>query len=56
MTIENLMNNLYEIISNHIEELQNENGANIYLTDNNEIYIELNENEQMFVLKAEVEE
>ena len=55
MTKEQLMNNLYEIIAEHIEELQHEDGANIYLTDKNEIYIELNDTEQVFVLKAEKE-
>ena len=55
MAKEQLMNNLYEIITEHIEELQHEDGANIYLTDKNEIYIELNDTEQVFVLKAEEE-
>ena len=55
MTKEQLMNNLYEIIAEHIEELQHEDGANIYLTDKNELYIDLNDTEQVFVLKAEVE-
>lgn len=56
MTKEQLMNNLYEIIAEHIEELAYENGASIYLTDKNELYIDLNDTEQVFVLKAEVEE
>ena len=56
MAKEQLMNNLYEIITEHIEELAYENGANIYLTDKNELYIDLNDTEQVFVLKAEVEE
>ena len=55
MTKEQLMNNLYEIIAEHIEELQHEDGANIYLTDKNEIYIELNDTEQVFVLNAKEE-
>lgn len=55
MTKEQLMNNLYEIIAEHIEELQHEDGANIYLTDKNELYIDLNNSEQVFVLKAEEE-
>lgn len=55
MNKEQLMNNLYEIIAEHIEELRYEDGANIYLTDKNEIYIELNDTEQVFVLKAEEE-
>lgn len=55
MTKEQLMNNLYEIIAEHIEELAYENGASIYLTDKNELYIDLNDSEQVFVLKAEVE-
>ena len=55
MTKEQLMNNLYEIIAEHIEKLQHEDGANICLTDKNEIYIELNDTEQVFVLKAEEE-
>lgn len=50
MTKEQLMNNLYEIIAEHIEELAYENGASIYLTDKNELYIDLNDSEQVFVL------
>ena len=56
MTKEQLMNNLYEIIAEHIEELAYENGASVYLTNKNELYIDLNDSEQVFVLKAEVEE
>ena len=33
MEKEEFMNNLYEIIAEHIEELVYENGASIYLTD-----------------------
>ena len=55
MIKEQLMNNLYEIIAEHIEELAYENGASIYLTDKNELYLDLNDTEQVFVLKAEVE-
>lgn len=55
MIKEQLMNNLYEIIAEHIEELAYENGASIYLTNKNELYIDLNDTEQVFVLKAEVE-
>lgn len=52
MNKEQLMNNLYDIIAEHIEELAYENGANIYLTDKNEICIELNNSNQVFVLNA----
>ena len=52
MTKEQLMNNLYEIIAEHIEELRYENGASIYLTDKNELHIDLNDNEQVFVLNV----
>lgn len=55
MNKEQLMNNLYEIIAEHIEELAYENGANIYLTDKNEIHIELNDSEQVFVLNVKEE-
>lgn len=50
MTKEYLINNLYDIITKHIEELDYENGVNIYLTDKNELYIDLNDNKQMFIL------
>ena len=50
-----LMNNLYEIITEHIEELAYENGASIYLTDKNELYIDLNDSEQVFVLNVKEE-
>jgi hypothetical protein len=50
MTKEYLINNLYDIITKHVEELDYENGANIYLTDKNELYIDLNGNEQIFIL------
>ena len=33
MTKEQLMNNLYEIIAEHVEELAYENGASVYLTN-----------------------
>ena len=33
MTKEQLMDNLYEIIAEHVEEVAYENGASIYLTD-----------------------
>lgn len=56
MTKEQIMNFLYEIIAENIEELAYENGATIYLTNKNELYIDLNDSEQVFVLKAEVEE
>ena len=55
MTKEQLMNNLYEIIAEHIEELAYENGASIYLTDKNELYIDLNNSEQVFVLNVKEE-
>ena len=55
MTKEQLMNNLYEIIAEHIEELAYENGASIYLTDKNELYIDLNDSEQVFVLNVKEE-
>lgn len=50
-----LMNNLYDIIAEHIDELDYEDGANIYLTDKNEIHIELNDSEQVFVLNVKEE-
>lgn len=53
MTKEQLMNNLYDIITNNIEELRNEDGANMCLSDDNKIYIELNDNGKMFVLSIE---
>ena len=52
MIKEQLMNNLYEIIAEHIEELAYENGASIYLTNKNELYIDLNDSEQVFVLNV----
>ena len=55
LKIEQLMNNLYEIIAEHIEELAYENGASIYLTDKNELYIDLNDSEQVFVLNVNEE-
>ena len=55
MTKEQLINNLYEIIAEHIEELAYENGASIYLTDKNELYIDLNDSEQVFVLNVKEE-
>ena len=33
MTKEQLMDNLYEIIAEHVEELAYENGASVYLTN-----------------------
>lgn len=39
----------------HIEELAYENGASIYLTDKNELYIDLNDSEQVFVLNVKEE-
>lgn len=51
MTKEELMNNLYDIITNNIDNLNYENGANFWLTKTNEIYIELNESEDMFKLE-----
>lgn len=50
MTKEYLINNLYDIITKHIEELDYENGVNIYLTDKNELYIDLNDDKQIFIL------
>ena len=47
-----LMNNLYDIIAEHIDKLDYEDGANIYLTDKNEIYIELNNSNQVFILNV----
>ena len=52
MNKEQLMNNLYDIIAEHIEELAYENGSNIYWTDKNEIYIELNNSNQVFILNV----
>ena len=52
---EQLMNNLYEIIAEHIEELAYENGASIYLTDKNELHIDLNDSKQVFVLNVKEE-
>ena len=47
-----LMNNLYDLIAEHIDKLDYEDGANIYLTDKNEIYIELNNSNQVFILNV----
>ena len=55
MTKEQLMDNLYEIIAEHVEELAYENGASIYLTNKNELYIDLNDSEQVFVLNVKGE-
>lgn len=55
MTKEQLMNNLYDIITNNIEDLEHENGANMFLTEDNKIYIQLEDTEQMFVLNIEEE-
>lgn len=52
MNKEELMNNLYDIITNNIDELQAEEGANIWLTTDNELYIQVNDTEQVFVLNA----
>lgn len=52
MNKEELMNNLYDIISENIEDFAYENGANIFLTNDNELYIQINGTEQMFVLSA----
>ena len=52
MNKEQLMNNLYNIIAEHIDKLDYEDGSNIYLTDKNEIYIELNNSNQVFVLNV----
>lgn len=52
MNKEQLMNNLYDIIAEHIEKLAYENGASIYLTDKSEICIELNNSNQVFVLNV----
>ena len=52
MNKEQLMNNLYDIIAEHIDKLDYEDGSNIYLTDKNEIYIELNNSNQVFVLNV----
>ena len=52
MNKEQLMNNLYDIIAEHIDKLDYEDGANIYLTDKNEIYIELNNSNQVFILNV----
>ena len=52
MNKEQLMNNIYDIIAEHIDKLDYEDGANIYLTDKNEIYIELNNSNQVFVLNV----
>lgn len=55
MNKEQLMNNLYEIISNHIDELKYEDGANLYLTKNNKLFIDLNNYEQLFELTIKEE-
>ena len=52
MNKDQLMNNLYDIIAEHIDKLDYEDGANIYLTDKNEIYIELNNSNQVFILNV----
>ena len=52
MNKDQLMNNLYDIIAEHIDKLDYEDGANICLTDKNEIYIELNNSNQVFVLNV----
>lgn len=52
MNKEQLMNNLYDIIAEHIDKLDYEDVSNIYLTDKNEIYIELNNSNQVFVLNV----
>ena len=52
MNKEQLMNNLYNIIAEHIDKLDYEDGSNIYLTDKNEIYIELNNSNQVFILNV----
>lgn len=52
MNKKQLMNNLYDIIAEHIDKLDYEDGANIYLTDKNEIYIELNNSNRVFVLNV----
>ena len=52
MDKEQLMNNLYDIIAEHIDELDYENGTNIYLTDKNEICIELNNSNKVFILNV----
>lgn len=52
MNKEQLMNNLYDIIAERIDKLDYEDGANIYLTDKNEIYIELNNSNQVFILNV----
>lgn len=56
MNKEQLMNNLYDIIAEHIDKLDYEDGANIYLTDKNEIYIELNNSNRVFVLNVKESE
>ena len=56
MNKEQLMNNLYDIIAEHIDKLDYEDGANIYLTDKNEIYIELNNSNQVFILNVKESE
>lgn len=53
MNKEQLMNNLYDIIAEHIDELDYEDGANIYLTKNNKLFIDLNNYEQLFELTIE---
>lgn len=56
MDKEQLTNNLYDIIAEHIDELDYEDGTNIYLTDKNEICIELNNSNQLFILNAKESE
>lgn len=51
--IDKLLNNIYEIITNHIEELESEMGNDICLTTDNKLYITF-ENEQVF--KIEIKE
>ena len=56
MDKEQLTNNLYNIIAEHIDELDYEDGTNIYLTDKNEICIESNNSNQLFILNAKESE
>ena len=43
-----LLENIYEIITENVENIKVENGVNIFYTQNNKIFIEINENGKLF--------
>ena len=43
-----LLENIYEIITENAENIKVENGVNIFYTQNNKIFIEINENGKLF--------